>query len=112
MYYRPREKYRHPLISLFLFILLVGMTVILIFIIGIYIGYYQVEVTTLAKRYEPTPTPTRSALLYVADGDTHFAEGRLFPDSGRLIGVDRRTAPLVHEQSAHGQRLIPQRRGG
>src|SRR5688500_18351822 len=77
MYYRPREKYRHPLISLFLFILLVGMTAILIYIIGIYIGYYQVEVTTLSKRYEPTPTPTRSALLYVADGDTHFAEGRL-----------------------------------
>ena len=77
MYYRPREKSRHPLVSFLLFILLAGMTAVLILVLGIYIGYYQVEVTPLTKRFEPTPTPTRSALLYVADGDLHFAEGRL-----------------------------------
>ncbi len=77
MYYRPREKKRHPLVTLLLLILLAIMTSALIGLLAIYVGYFQVETPTLAERFAPTPTPTRPAVLYVADGDEFFAEGKL-----------------------------------
>jgi tetratricopeptide (TPR) repeat protein len=46
-------------------------------LVGIYTGYFEVEVQTLAERFGPTPTPTRSAILYVGDGDLYFADGQL-----------------------------------
>lgn len=74
MYYRRREKRRHPFRR---FILLVAATVVLLALLGIYVGYFQVEVPTLAERLGPTPTPTRPAPLYIADGDAYFTEGKL-----------------------------------
>ena len=77
MYYRPQEKRRSPLLTFILSTLMLAMMAVLAFLIGIYVGYFNVHVTTLAERYAPTPTPTRSALLYIADGDTYFVEGKL-----------------------------------
>lgn len=77
MYYRPREKSRGPLGTFILFTLLLVMSGVLALLIGIYTGYFDVEVPTLASHFEPTPTPTRSPLLYVADGDAYFATGKL-----------------------------------
>jgi tetratricopeptide (TPR) repeat protein len=77
MYYRPREKKRHPLLTLGLMVLLTVMTAVLVIMLGIYAGYFQVEVPTLAEQFGPTPTPTRPAVLYVADADAYFAEGKL-----------------------------------
>ncbi len=36
----------------------------------------------------------------------------LFPESGRLIGMHARSAEARHEQSAEGERLVPNRLGG
>jgi tetratricopeptide (TPR) repeat protein len=77
MYYRPREKRRHLFVTVIFFILLVVMTAVLVVFLGIYVGYFKVEVPTLAQHFEPTPTPTRPAILYVGDGDLLFAEGKL-----------------------------------
>lgn len=77
MYYRPQEKRRSPFLTVVLYTLLLVMMTTLAFLLGIYVGYFDVEVPTLAERYAPTPTPTRSALLYISDGDLEFAEGRL-----------------------------------
>jgi tetratricopeptide (TPR) repeat protein len=77
MYYRPHEKKRNIFLSLALWSLTVIMTAVLILLLAIYAGYFQVEVPTLAEQFGPTPTPTRPAVLYVADGDTYFAEGKL-----------------------------------
>jgi tetratricopeptide (TPR) repeat protein len=77
MYYRPREKKRNPLVTLLLSILLLAMIAVLAIMVAIYVGYFEIEPPALAKRFGPTPTPTRSAILHTADGDTHFAEGKL-----------------------------------
>ncbi|HXW01709.1 MAG TPA: tetratricopeptide repeat protein [Anaerolineae bacterium] len=77
MYYRPKEKKRGALLTLTLYALLTGMLAVLVILVGIYIGYFEVETPTLAKQFEPTPTPTRPAVLYVGDGDAYFAQGKL-----------------------------------
>lgn len=77
MQYHPQEKRRSPALTIFLYTLLAIMTGVLAFLIGIYVGYFNIEVPTLAERLAPTPTPTRPAVLYIADGDTYFAEGKL-----------------------------------
>src|SRR5512145_3147945 len=77
MYYRPREKKRGPLLTLVLYLLLTCMLAVFGLLIGIYVGYFNIETTTLAKQFEPTPTPTRPAVLYVGDGDAYFAQGKL-----------------------------------
>ncbi len=77
MYYRPQEKRRGPLLTFVLYSLLICMLAVLAFLVGIYIGYFDIETTTLAKQFEPTPTPTRPAILYIGDGDTYFAQGKL-----------------------------------
>ncbi|MBI1880187.1 MAG: hypothetical protein HYR94_18530 [Chloroflexi bacterium] len=53
------------------------MLAVLALLVGIYVGYLNIETPTLAKQFEPTPTPTRPAVLYVGDGDAYFAEGKL-----------------------------------
>jgi len=77
MYYRPRDKKRHPILTAILLILLTAMTAVFILLLAIYAGYFQLKTPTLTERFGPTPTPTRPAVLYVADGDTYFAEGKL-----------------------------------
>lgn len=77
MYYRPRERKRGPLLTFVLYSLLTGMLAMFGLLIGIYVGYFNIETPTLAKQFEPTPTPTRPAVLYVGDGDTYFAQGKL-----------------------------------
>lgn len=77
MYYRPREKKRSPLLTFVLYTLLTGMLGVLALVVGIYVGYFNIETPTLAQQFEPTPTPTRPAVLYIGDGDTYFAEGKL-----------------------------------
>jgi tetratricopeptide (TPR) repeat protein len=77
MYYRPREKKRGPLLTFVLYVLLTCMLAMLALLVGIYIGYFDIETPTLAKQFEPTPTPTRSAVLYVGDGDSYFAQGKI-----------------------------------
>jgi tetratricopeptide (TPR) repeat protein len=77
MYYRPPEKRRGPLLTVVLFSLFIIMSAVLVFLIGIYVGYFNIKPATLASRFEPTPTPTRSAILYIGDGDTYFADGKL-----------------------------------
>jgi tetratricopeptide (TPR) repeat protein len=77
MYYRPQEKKRGPLLTLVVYTLFISMSAVLIFLIGIYVGYFNIKPATLVSRFEPTPTPTRSAILYIGDGDTYFAQGKL-----------------------------------
>jgi tetratricopeptide (TPR) repeat protein len=77
MYYRPKEKKRHPALTLLLLALLTAMTGVLLVLMGIYAGYFRVQTPTLTERFGPTPTPTRPAVLYIADGDQYFAEGKL-----------------------------------
>ena len=77
MYYRPREKKRHPALTLVLLVVLTAMVVVLLALLGIYAGFLQVDVPDLAQEFAPTPTATRPAVLYVADGDAYFAEGKL-----------------------------------
>lgn len=77
MYYRPREKKRPPLLSFLLSALLIIMMGVLVLLLAIYVGYIDYQPPTLAERFAPTPTPTRPAVLYVADGDQYFAEGKL-----------------------------------
>ncbi len=77
MYYRPKEKKRHPALTLVLLMLLVAMTGVLLLLMGMYAGYFQVQTPSLTERFGPTPTPTRPAVLYIADGDQYFAEGKL-----------------------------------
>lgn len=77
MHYRPREKRRHPAVTFLLFIMLVAFSAVLVALLGIYAGYFEVEVPTMAQRFGPTPTPTRPAPLYIADGDEFFAQGKL-----------------------------------
>lgn len=77
MYYRPKEKQRSPAVTFLLYTALAIFSAILIFLVGIYVGYLDVYVPTLADRYAPTPTPTRAPVFYIADGDGHFVEGKL-----------------------------------
>jgi tetratricopeptide (TPR) repeat protein len=77
MYYRPREKKRSPFLTLVLTVLLVAMTAVLVWLVGVYIGYFEFQAPDLTTPFQPTPTATRSAILYVADGDTDFAQGKL-----------------------------------
>ncbi len=77
MEYRPQEKKRNPLISLAIFLVLVGFMLVLVFLLSILVGYVDVEVPSMAQQFGPTPTPTRPAVLYIADGDSYFAEGKL-----------------------------------
>jgi tetratricopeptide (TPR) repeat protein len=77
MYYRPKEKKRHPLITFALFILLMLMTAVLVVLLSIYVGYIEVETPSLAQQFGPTPTPTRPAASYIADGDAYFTQGKL-----------------------------------
>ena len=77
MRYRPREKKRGPLATVLLSLLLLVMIAVLAGLLAIYFGYFAIEPPTLAERFAPTPTPTRPAVLYVADGDEYFAEGKL-----------------------------------
>jgi tetratricopeptide (TPR) repeat protein len=77
MYYRPRKKQRHLALTLMLIILLALLLGLLGLLLGIYVGYFEVETITLTERLQPTPTPTRPAVLYVGDGDLHFSEGKL-----------------------------------
>src|SRR5262245_2669082 len=77
MYYRPRERKRGPLLTFVLYSLLIGMLALFGLLVGIYVGYFNIKTPTLAQRFEPTPTPTRPAVLYVGDGDTYFAQGKL-----------------------------------
>lgn len=77
MYYRPREKKRGPLLTFLLTTLLIFMLGVLILLLAIYTGYVDYEPPTLAERLAPTPTPTRPAVHYIADGDEYFVEGKL-----------------------------------
>lgn len=77
MYYRPQEKRRSPFFTFLLYNFLLLLIAILVFLLGIYTGYFDVDVPTIAERYAPTPTPTRSATMYIADGDLYFADGKL-----------------------------------
>ncbi|MCG3211393.1 MAG: Photosystem I assembly protein Ycf3 [Anaerolineae bacterium] len=77
MYYRPREKKRHPAITAALLLLLTAMSLVLVILLAMYAGYFQVEVPSLTERFGPMPTPTRPAVLYVGDGDTLAAAGKL-----------------------------------
>lgn len=79
MYYRPRPKKRHPLLTFFLYTVFVVMLGVLGLLLGIYLGYfdYELETSTLTEPFRPTPTPTRPAVLEIADGDIYFAEGKL-----------------------------------
>ncbi|MBN1995349.1 MAG: tetratricopeptide repeat protein [Anaerolineae bacterium] len=77
MEYRPRPKKRNPLIMAGLFIFLVGAIFVLVILLSIYVGYLEFEVPSLAQQFGPTPTPTRPAVLYIADGDAYFVEGQL-----------------------------------
>ncbi len=77
MEYRPKEQRRHPALTLLLATLFITMLLVLVAFMGIYAGYLDVEVPSLIQRFEPTPTPTRPAPLYIADGDTAFAAGNL-----------------------------------
>lgn len=77
MYYRPREKKRSPLVTFILSILLVMMSVVLVGLLAIYFDYIAFEPPALAEQFAPTPTPTRSPVLYIGDGDEYFAQGKL-----------------------------------
>jgi tetratricopeptide (TPR) repeat protein len=77
MYYRPQEKKRGALLTFLLYTLLAVMLGMLVLLVGIYVGYFNIETPTLAQQFAPTPTPTRPAVLYVGDGDTYFAQGKL-----------------------------------
>jgi tetratricopeptide (TPR) repeat protein len=127
MYYRPREKKRHPLVSFLLSTLLIIMIGVLALLLAIYVGYIDYQPPTLAERLAPTPTPTRPAVLYVADGDQYFAEGKLDqaidayeealqrePDNdvayirqSRLLVYTRNTARAV-DRAAHAVLLQPE----
>ena len=58
-------------------ILLVVMLAMLAILLSIYTGYIDFEPPALAEQFAPTPTPTRPPLLYIVDGDTYFAEGKV-----------------------------------
>jgi tetratricopeptide (TPR) repeat protein len=77
MEFRPREKKRNIFLTLAILILLVIFIFVLVFMLSILVGYVDVEVPSVAEQFGPTPTPTRPAVLYIADGDTYFAEGKL-----------------------------------
>ena len=77
MYYRPKPKKRHPLVTLLLLILLTLMTLVLVLLVSIYVGYVDIKTPTLAEEFGPTPTPTRPVVLYIADADAYFAAGKL-----------------------------------
>ena len=77
MYYHSREQKRSPFLTFLLVLLLITLTLILVALLGIYVGYIDVEPTVLADQFRPPPTPTRPAILFVGDGDDHFANGRL-----------------------------------
>jgi tetratricopeptide (TPR) repeat protein len=102
------------------------LTLVLLGLIGIYVGYIEVEPTVLADQFGPTPTPTRPAVLYLADGDIHFSEGRLteaieayeqamqrdpnndqaFIRQSRLLVYTRQTAKAV-DRAAQAVQLNP-----
>jgi tetratricopeptide (TPR) repeat protein len=77
MYYRPQEKKRRPLVTLSLILLLLVMVGFLALLLAIYVGYLDINTPTIAEQFAPTPTPTRSPILYIADGDELFAQGKL-----------------------------------
>jgi tetratricopeptide (TPR) repeat protein len=127
MYYRPNEKKRNPVFTLFLSLLLIVLTGVLLFFISIYVGYVDIEPPALADRFKPTPTPTRPATSYVGDGDMFFAEGKIpqaieayeqaiqidptldapFIRQSRLLVYTRETAKAV-ERAAESVRLKPE----
>ncbi len=78
MYYRPREKKRSALLTFILSLLLIVMLGVLAVLLAMYVGYIEFEPPALANQFGPTPTPTRPAVLYIADGDTYFAGGKLY----------------------------------
>ncbi len=77
MYYRPQKKSRGPFVTLLLWLLLIVATGTFILMLSIYVGYIDYQPPTLVQQFEPTPTPTRPAALYIGDGDAYFAEGKL-----------------------------------
>lgn len=77
MYYRPREKKRSPFLTFILWVLFIFMVGVLATLLAMYLGYVDYKPPTLAERFAPTPTPTRPAVLYIADGDRYFTEGKL-----------------------------------
>jgi len=77
MEFRPREKKRNIFLTLTILVLLAVFIGVLVFLLSIFVGYVDVEVPSVAEQFGPTPTPTRPAVLYIADGDTYFAEGKL-----------------------------------
>ena len=77
MYYRPREKRRNPIVTFLLWLLFLAAMVVLITLLSIYTGYIDYEPPVLAQQFQPTPTPTRPAVLYVGDADAYFAQGKL-----------------------------------
>ncbi len=77
MYYRPREKKRSLPATILLLILLITMIGVLVGLLAIYVGYIDIDTPTVAERFAPTPTATRPAVLYIADGDEFFAQGKL-----------------------------------
>jgi len=77
MYYRPREKKRSLLTTILLLLLLLVLIGVFAGLLAIYIGYIDIDTPTVAERFAPTPTPTRAAVLDIADGDELFAQGKL-----------------------------------
>lgn len=77
MEYRPTDRRRHPAVRFIFFILFLFMMVVLLTLLGIYAGFLEIEVPTLTEQFEPTPTPTRPAPLYIAEGDLAFSQGNL-----------------------------------
>jgi hypothetical protein len=56
MHYRPREKRRHPALTLILALLFVAMVVVLVALLGIYVGYLEIELPALIQQFEPAPS--------------------------------------------------------
>ncbi len=73
MEFRPREKKR----NIFLLLAIPVFMGVLVFLLSILVGYVDIEIPSVVEQFGPTPTPTRPAVLYIADGDTYFAEGKL-----------------------------------
>ena len=71
MYIRPKKKRTSPLLR---------MTVLTILIVlSLWVIRETVVGTEWTRPFDPTPTPTLSALAYINQGDIHFAEGQLQP---------------------------------
>ena len=101
MYYRPPKKRRHAALMVVFSVALIAATVILIMLLGIYVGVLDVEVPDVAQRFAPTPTPTRPAALYVGDGDELFIQGKL----NEAIAAYEKAQELVPGNPMIGRRL-------